>query len=260
MRCFKYVNRSCQSSSLTYLNTIYYLLCNYQTPRISTMAAEEERIITSPSQLQEADLSIGLSKLSIETGEPESQSQSPTRQVRLALLQPLATPAMLVACRNPSSTVVRFPDGRASDATGHEYLDISALRKAWVQAVGKVLPVSLITFDLSLPQPDGSVEGEGEGEGVAEGKGKRFRNVYWDTSTPSHGQHLAVLAPDVMRLAVSIATTTRMRVQGDLRFELVYNEKDGVSTRAMALLKKQLLAIAESSHPGLVGTQQAEII
>lgn len=199
------------------------------------MATEEAQRITDPSQIQESDLSIGLSNLAIGTPEPGSPSQPQTRQARLDLLQPLATPAMLAACCNPASRVVHFPDGRASDAIGHEYLDISALGRAWRQALAKVPPVSRLTFNLSLPKPDN----DGEGEDA-------FQKVYWDTATPARGQHLAVLARDVMRVVMNIATTMQMRVQGDVHFEVVYDEDEAVSLKAMELLKKQLLAITEA--------------
>ncbi|KAJ5825877.1 hypothetical protein N7474_003015 [Penicillium riverlandense] len=195
------------------------------------MATDEAQRITDPSQIQEADLSIGLSNLAIETPGPVSSSQPHTRQAMLHLLQPLAAPAMLAACRNPGSRVVRFPDGRASDAVGPEYLDISALSKAWRQALAKVSPISWLTFNLSLPKP----ESEGEGEDA-------FQKVYWDTDTPDKGHYLAVVGHDVITLIITIATTTRVRAQGDVRFEVVYDES-GASLRHMKLLKEQLLAI-----------------
>jgi hypothetical protein len=208
------------------------------------MATEEAQRITDPSQIQESDLSTGLSNLTIETPVPGSPSQQHTRQARLGLLQPLATPVMLAASSNPASRVVRFPDGRAIDSVGHEYLDISAL--------AKVPPISRLTFNLSLPKPESGGEGEDEGEGEGE---DAFQKIYWDTATPEHGQHLAVLACDVMNLVITMATTTRMWVQGDMRFEVVYDEDEGVSLSAMELLKKQLLTIIQArGNPAAVET------
>lgn len=213
------------------------------------MATEEAQRITDPSQIQESDLSIKLSNFAIETPEPGSGSPSQQARVRLDLLQPLATPTMLAACRNPASRVVPFPDGRTSDAVGHEYLDISALSRAWRAALVQVPPVSRLTFNLSLPKPDNGGKGEGEGE-----DGNGFQKIYWDTATPARGQHLAVLARDVMQMVNTIATTMRMRGQGDVRFEVVYDEDEdedeGVSVKAMELLKKQLLAITETETGG----------
>lgn len=209
---------------------------------------EEAKSSTEHSPSLDDDLLIGLSNLSVTRTEPESPSQSSTQQqVRLALLQPLAQPAMLAASRDPSSKIVRFPDGRASDSSGPEFLDLSALRKAWGQTVKKLLPLSRIAFDLRLPRPpDGS-------EAAFSPK------LYWDTATPSSPgrHHLALRTPDVMRMAVGLATVTRMRVPGEVRFELVYDESDGVADRAMKSLEKQLRAIADSGSTGLTGAQQA---
>ncbi|KAL2020050.1 hypothetical protein VTK56DRAFT_8953 [Thermocarpiscus australiensis] len=60
---------------------------------------------------------------------------------------------MFAACRNPASKTIRLPNGRVSDVIGHEYLDVSALDKAWRHALAKVPPTSHIIFDLSLPRP-----------------------------------------------------------------------------------------------------------
>lgn len=185
------------------------------------MAAKEAPAITDPSQIQESDLSLGLS---------------------LHLLQPLATPTMLAACRSPASRVVPTQDDRPSGSIGDEFigdefLDISALGKAWRQALAKVQPISRLTFNLSLPKPANLGEGEGE---------DAFHKVYWHTSMPADGHHLAVVAPEVMRLVITIATTTRVRLQGDVHFEIVFDEDDGVSLMAMELLKKELrAAVAE---------------
>lgn len=206
------------------------------------MATEEAQCITDPCQLLESGLAIGPSNLAVDTAERNSPSQPQTRQARLVLLQPLATCTMLAACRKPSSCMVPFPDGRPSDAIGDEYLDISPLSRAWRQALAKTLPVPRLTFNLSLPKPGtGDSEGEGESDDA-------LQRVYWDTATPARGRHLAVAARDVMHLVTTIATTMRMRVQGDVRFEVVYDEDEGLSLRAMKLLKKQLLDIAEAKE------------
>ncbi|GJC91109.1 hypothetical protein ColLi_13947 [Colletotrichum liriopes] len=124
------------------------------------MSHGEPSSITDPSQVEEVDLSVRLSNLFIEMTGAESQSQLPTRHIKLVLLQPLATPAMLATCRNPSSalssTTVDSGDGNIITASGNEYLNLTALDKAWRKAVGKVLPVSFITFDVSLPKYESS--------------------------------------------------------------------------------------------------------
>jgi hypothetical protein len=104
---------------------------------------------------------------------------------------------MLAACRNHAS----------KRTVGHEYLDISALDMAWRNALVKVTPASHITFDLSLPKP---VDVDSEAR----------HKIYWDTATPLTGQHMVILARNVMRLVASVATVTRMRVQGDVHSHL----------------------------------------
>ncbi|GKT49591.1 uncharacterized protein ColSpa_09772 [Colletotrichum spaethianum] len=153
---------------------------------------------------------------------------------------------MLAACRNPSlaltSMSVHSGDGNITTAAGDEFLDLTVLDKAWRKAVGKVLPVSFITFDLSLPRPE---------SGNAEEGLDAFERIYWDVHPPSEGSiGPCVRTQDVLRLAITIATTSRMRTQSDLGFNVVYEKKDRVSLNAMSLLKKQLRAIAESRRPG----------
>jgi hypothetical protein len=208
------------------------------------MATPQEQHITDPAQLQESDLAVQLSDLNLaddpyKSGETTQQAAPP---LRLALLQPLVDPAMFAACRNPASKTIRHRDGRVSDVIGPEYLDISALDKAWRHALAKVSPTSHVTFDLSLPKP---VDGGGAPQ-----------KIYWDTATPPTGQHVVILARNVMRLVASIATVTRMRVQGEVHFGLSYDEAEGVSTSGMDLLSKQLKDIAKAAGAVQTGTIQ----
>ncbi|EJD50546.1 hypothetical protein AURDEDRAFT_112174 [Auricularia subglabra TFB-10046 SS5] len=200
----------------------------------------EAPFIAHPNELGDLDLSLALSSLSVET----SGSASQTRTAKLALLQPLATPAMLAACRNPSSRVVRFPYG---ESLGSEILNIAALGKAWRQALLAVPPVTHLIFDLSFPVLQASGD---DGSIQMNPPGDMPLRLSWDTAIAPlavHWQHLAIRAADVMRLAVTIATTVRMRAPGDIHFEVVYNEEDGASQKAMDLLRKQLRAIAAAS-------------
>lgn len=198
------------------------------------MATPKERYITDPTQLQESDLAVELSDLCLAQNPHDSDetTQLAVPQLRLALLQPLADPAMFAACRNPASKIRRSPDGWASHTIGPEFLDISALDKAWRQALARAPPASHITFDLSLPKPVDDSEAP--------------RKIHWDTTTPLTEQDAAVLSRDVARLVAAIATVTRMRAQGDVHFGLSYDEADGVSTRGMGLLSKQLSDIAKA--------------
>jgi hypothetical protein len=151
---------------------------------------------------------------------------------------------MFAACRNPASETIRSTSGGISDVPDHEYLDILALDKEWRHAYAKVPPASHITFDLSLPKPADDDPAP--------------RRIYWDTATLPTGQKVfIVLARNVMRLVASLATATRMRVQGEVHFELSYDDAEGVSTTGMERLKKQLGGIAEAKgtfQTGIDGT------
>ena len=54
---------------------------------------------------------------------------------------------------------------------------------------------------------------------------------------------LAVRMPEVRLLAVTLATETRMRVDGYLRFGVIYDQTEGVLLKAMKYLAKLLLAL-----------------
>jgi hypothetical protein len=131
----------------------------------------ETQRITEPSLL--SDITTRLSSLSIETSKP-SHSGSQIQQAKLVLLQPLANADMLAACRNPDSRLIRKPNGFVCGTSNYEYLDIRPLSVAWRQAVTKVPPISQVTFDLTLPKPEGD---EKSTSGA-------FQKVFWDTAMP----------------------------------------------------------------------------
>lgn len=54
---------------------------------------------------------------------------------------------------------------------------------------------------------------------------------------------VAIRTQDVLTLSVTIATAMRMWAGRDLRFEVTFDETEGVSLWAMTLLRKQLLAL-----------------
>lgn len=191
----------------------------------------ESQRITEPSSL--SDITIGLYSLNIEIPEP-SHSESRIQHVKLVLLQPLANADMLAVCRNPGSRFLRNQDGVIVGPSNHEWLNILPLSKAWRQAVTKAAPIPQVTFDLTLPKRDENTS--------------TFQPVYWETSMPEEGG-LGLVTRDVMTLVITLATGMRMRANGDLRFELIYNKSDGVRTKAMESLKKQLLALAQYKAP-----------
>ena len=80
-----------------------------------------------------------------------------------------------------------------------------------------------------------------------------FQKLYWDTAVPREGG-LAVHTRDVITLIVTIATGIRMRVDGEVRFGLVFDGREGVIGHAMKLLKKQLGALEKEYKKGGKGT------
>ncbi len=182
------------------------------------MATPQERCITDPAQLQEFDLAIKLSNLNMGDGPPNpwETTQQATPRLRLSLFRPLADPAIFAACRNPRA--IGYGNRR-------EYLDITALDKAWRRALANVPPTPHITFDLSLPRPvDGS---------------QTSPRIYWDTprTSPSE-QHVLISSRCVLRLVASIATLTRIRVQGEVQFGLSYNGAEGVLAGVVSIVEE----------------------
>ena len=209
-------------------------------------------LITDPVQFEDLPgdddeiLAIDLSSLSISPPQPESTTQHMT----LPLLQPLSTPAMFAACRNPSSRIVRMANGRASDARGPELLDITALRNAWRHALSKLPPPAAVTFDLTLPKPTPAV-----GEGSADADADALPRVHWATATGSTVT-VAVEQVQVMRLVVTLASTTWVRRGGkDVRFDVIYGADDEPSKRAVEGLRQQLDGI-EGFRRGPMGAMR----
>jgi hypothetical protein len=170
------------------------------------------RRITDPFLL--ADITTGLSNLNVESSEPQ-----PTT---LVLLQPLANASMLALCRPQTSS------------SKYEFLKIQSLSLAWRQAITKIQPISRIPFDLSLPKPPPpSSPCSDEVE---------FQKIYSDAAFPAKGG-LVVLVRDVMLMVVTIATGTRMRAEGKVKFEVVFDETESVAPAGITLLEKQLSAL-----------------
>jgi hypothetical protein len=172
--------------------------------------------ITDPSQL-----ATGMPRLGIEASATDSTPSEGLLQTSppiLVLLQPLANPDMLTACRRPSTY------------TSNQYLNIQPLSLKWRQALTNIAPITQIIFDLTLPCPLPPSSSSG---------GLEFQKIYWDTGIPPEGG-LAVLVRDVTTMVVTIATGMRMRADGVLKFDVVYDQSEGVTLKAMNLLQKQL--------------------
>jgi hypothetical protein len=130
---------------------------------------------------------------------------------------------MLTACRPPNP------------CSKYEFLNIQTLSLAWRQAITKIPPISHIIFDLSLPKPPPP-------SSPSSGEEAEFQKIYSDAALPAGGGP-TVLFRDVMMMVVTIATGTRMRAEGKVRFEVVFDENEGVIPAGVKLLEKQLSAL-----------------
>ncbi|KAK3307581.1 uncharacterized protein B0T15DRAFT_530613 [Chaetomium strumarium] len=211
------------------------------------MSTLEERHITHPAQLQEPDVArqppdlnnsgcmplrrrfVAL-RLTLVAQQlsgfnladaPGSQTATTTQYgppLRLALLQPLADPAMFAACRRMSDKI----------------LDISALDRAWRRATSRAPPPLRITFDLRLPEP------------LVDGHPFRWAHRGWSGGKEPY----SIMESEVKRLVLSIAIVVRARVKkGELRLALIYDGDEEVadctaSPGAMKTLSSLLEGIA----------------
>jgi hypothetical protein len=205
------------------------------------MTVLTERYIPNPAQLQDLNLALTMSDLTV--ADNPHDSAGTTRQamphLRLALLYPLADPAMFAACRNPAPNTSRLPNGQVDEASIHELLDISALAKAWRHAMAKAPPTAHITIDLSFPKP-------GAGNDSAE-----VNSLCWDTALPRDMRCFGIAARNVMRLVVCITTLARMRVQGEVHFALGYDEANRTASKVINSLMAQLKNIEKAEGGAL---------
>ncbi|KAL2180650.1 uncharacterized protein P884DRAFT_267386 [Thermothelomyces heterothallicus CBS 202.75] len=218
------------------------------------MATSQERYIAHPARLQEPDIAGQLSGLRLADGAAASEDATTRRaappRLRLALLQPLADPAVLAACRMPAPGAANLDDedtGVVSPAiagVGHEYLDITPLDEAWRTALAKAPPASQITFDLRLPRAVGS---DGDGDGSEEA----HSGIYWETTVARRGAQFALPVRNVTRLVTTIAIVARIRAQGgggDVRFGLSYDVTDGLPSKLVETLRARLTGIESATN------------
>jgi len=184
---------------------LHILLALQALLTLTSLKMDEPRRITEPDLL--GDITNRVSNLATST-----YTQPP--KIALVLLQPLGNPSKVAASLPPRSFSPHY----------HQYVNLQRLSRQWRQAVAEAPPISHLIFDLSLPRPDCEED---------------FEKVYWDTGVPEEGG-IAVKTRDVMTLVITIATETRMRVEGKVKFEVKYEASEGVSGRAMKLLGKQL--------------------
>lgn len=191
--------------------------------------------ITDPSQLLDLDLNARLCNLAIGAS-PSSQLQP--QQVRLDLLQPLASPAMEAACQKPWPPVLKTPSDYLTEIIPENCLDISALSKAWRDALAKVPPMPRIIFNLNLPKP-----GSGEGD-----DGDALQKFYWEGCKRVRGQHKAIVPQEVVKMVTTIAAVMHMRAQGEVHFALMYSEYEGLEPWHLVSLCYRLQAFNESGE------------
>lgn len=99
----------------------------------------------------------------------------------------------------------------------------------------EVPPIPHLTFDLALPKAE-------------ETSKDSFQRVYWDVAIPGEGG-LGVLQHDVNSLIITIATVMRMRTEGDVLFEVIWDQADKKALRKISLLEKQLRALSDTGPP-----------
>lgn len=194
--------------------------------------SQAERI-TDPNHLRDYCGENGLLSLSDDASKLSSELASKLQQVELVILQPLANTDMVDNCRDPESRVIRRPNGSLCGASNCEYLNLQPLSKSWRNELMKVPPISKLIFDVTLPK-----KGE-KNNGSA-------TKVYWDTAMPQE-DCFGIHTRDVMTLVITIATETRMRTNGGVLFEVIYDDTEGISLKGMARLKKQLLALSNNN-------------
>jgi hypothetical protein len=188
------------------------------SPSFPANMAEACRI-TNPSQLARGAPKLGIEASATDSTLSEGLLQTPP--TTLVLLQPLANPDMLTACHPPNTF------------TEYQYLNIQPLSLEWRQALINITPITHLILDLTLPRPLPPSSSSGELE---------FQKIYWDTGIPSEGG-TAVLTRDVMTMVLTIATGMRMRADGVLKFEVMYDLSEGVTPNAMRLLQKHLMEL-----------------
>jgi len=195
------------------------------------MAESKVERITDPSLL--CDLSARMFQLRLD--DSETCPRNPPA-VELAILQPLANPDILAACRNRRPPQVHGDGNSPMNINSLDYqeqLNLRELGLAWRRALASIDPLQNVVFELALPEvtPD-----SGRSRGAA-------AEIYWMHKMP-RGGCLYVEPHQVIRLITTLATALRMRSDGDVRFDVKYIKGEG-DARLMQLLRRQLFALAE---------------
>lgn len=193
------------------------------------------QVVTDPAALALEDLTSDMSSTNL-----NNNDSAPPPKLVLSLLQPLANPEMLALCRNPASRFITMSDGRKSATTNSECLNLAPLNRAWRQAISKAPPRAEVVFDIRLPvvsDPDA-------------------QKVYWIVALP-RGGGLGIEVQHVMTMALTIATGLRMRVKGECRFGVVYeDEGKRFGEGSMLRFERELINLAESKFGRRAGDDE----
>jgi hypothetical protein len=163
------------------------------------------------------------------------QQAPPNPHISICLFQPLSDPSILSQCRDPSKRpdmtehgrLIRFKSGKTYRQSAHEFLDLTALGKAW-REIWKKLPLDSlekITFDLNLPLIPVDPEVEKKYPQMDKDRWEEF----W---RDPEGITVGINSHDAARLAILLATEAKMRKPKDkvLTFDKFY-EPSGTETR-----------------------------
>ncbi|KAI9151380.1 hypothetical protein HJFPF1_08582 [Paramyrothecium foliicola] len=158
------------------------------------------------------------------------QSATGTAEAKLALLQPLADAKILDRCREQASREVRQQPGENKRrARDQQILNIQQLGKAWRQTLAQMPPFQHIVFDLTLPKQDQDANAK----------------VYWESGIPDGKEAVGLRRSEVASLIMTIATATKMRLRGNVSFEMVLGEEHQVFNGLLEHLPTRLDALSQ---------------
>ncbi|KAK4892148.1 hypothetical protein LTR27_009332 [Elasticomyces elasticus] len=152
--------------------------------------------------------------------------------IKLQLFHALMDEILLAESRNPESKFMRDENGPRYDwPSENEYLDLTAVGKAWREAMLSV-PTNLVghvTFDQTLPQ-------------TLHIDGKEV-SLHWETTLTGVG--VAVLTMDVSSLVIGMVTVLRMRRGGGVTFDAVYDDGERPGDRHVQRLDEILRKLSK---------------
>ncbi|PWY70861.1 hypothetical protein BO94DRAFT_267215 [Aspergillus sclerotioniger CBS 115572] len=175
-----------------------------------------DEYISDPRFLQEYCISEDLSQLSMD---PKSVPHS--RQIRLGLFHPLGKPDIFKSCCRYEGRHPPYPGMVFTVRDRQEILNLQPLAKIWRQELCKVPPFSRVIFDLTLPP------------------NCRDRGIEWYSFGRPKSWH-GIDTTEAFNLVRTIALTTRMRVKGDVSFQIIHDQTD---LKAMKEIEQHVSAL-----------------